>query len=189
MSKQPPARFPRGLIALHWITLLLLVGVYATMELRGIFPRGSAERAAMKTAHYFLGISVFALTWLRLGLRLSGRIPPITPQPPKWQSALAAVVALALYVLLLAMPIVGYLLLNAEGHAPAIGNLRLPLLIPVQQGLAESLETWHGRIATAGYWLVGVHALAAIYHHHVRRDDALLRMSPRRRVPVNPAND
>jgi cytochrome b561 len=66
--------------------------------------------------------------------------------------------------------------------------MQLPMLVAAQPGLAEGLETWHERIAVAGYWLVGLHALAAIYHHHVRRDDALLRMSPRRRVPVNPGN-
>ena len=188
VPQHPPARFPRGLIALHWITLLLLVAVYATMELRGTFPRGSAPREAMKTAHYFLGMTVCALTWLRLGLRLSGRIPPITPQPPKWRSAMAASVALALYGLLLAMPVIGYLLLNAEGHAPAIAGVQLPVLIAAQPGLAESLESWHERIAVAGYWLVGLHALAALYHHHVRRDDALQRMSLRRRAPLNPGN-
>ena len=160
--------------------MFLLAAVYATMELRGMFPRGSASREAIKTAHYFLGMTVFALTWLRLGLRLAGRTPPITPRPPAWQSALSAVVALALYGLLLAMPVIGYLLLNAEGHAPAIGSLRMPLLIAAEPGLAESLEGWHERIAVAGYWLVGLHAFAAIYHHHVRHDDTLLRMSLRR---------
>lgn len=180
MSRKSARRFPRGLIVLHWLTLLLLVAVYVTMELRGMFPRGSASREAIKTAHYFLGISVFALTWLRLGLRLAGGTPPITPRPPRWQSALAAAVALALYGLLLAMPVIGYLLLNAEGTAPSIGGLQLPRLIAENASLAESLEGWHERIADAGYWLVGLHALAAIYHHHVRHDDTLLRMSLRR---------
>lgn len=180
MFQTLPARFPRGIIALHWLTLLLLVAVYATMELRGMFPRGSASRDAIKTAHYFLGISVFALTWLRLVLRLAGRTPPITPHPPAWQSALSAVTALALYGLLLAMPVIGYLLLNAEGHAPSIAGLQLPLLIAENHALAERLEGWHEGIAVAGYWLVGLHALAALYHHYVRHDDTLLRMSPRR---------
>jgi cytochrome b561 len=180
MPQTPAIRFPRGIVALHWLTLLLLVAIYATMELRGMFPRGSAPRETMKTAHYFLGMSVFALTWLRLGLRLAGRTPPITPRPPAWQSVLSAIVALALYGLLLTMPVIGYLLLNAEGHAPAIAGLQAPLLIAENHALAGSLEGWHEGIALAGYWLVGLHALAAIYHHHVRHDDALLRMSPRR---------
>lgn len=179
MTASPRRRFPRGVIALHWLTLLLLVAVYATMELRGVFPRGSAEREAMKTAHYFLGLSVFALTWLRLGLRIAGSTPPILPEPPRWQRLLAKAVALALYGVLLAMPVIGYLLLNAEGTAPVLGGWQLPLLIGAQPGLAESLEGWHERIALAGYWLVGIHALAAVYHHHVRHDDTLLRMSLR----------
>ena len=114
------------------------------------------------------------------GLRFAGKTPPIQPVPPPWQQLLAKLVALSLYGLLLAMPVIGYLLLNAEGTAPAIAGWQLPLLIDAQPGLAESLEGWHERIATAGYWLVGLHALAAVYHHHVRHDDTLLRMSLRR---------
>lgn len=180
MPPIPAARFPRRLVVLHWLTVLLLAAVYATMELRGLFPRGSASREAIKTAHYFLGLSVFALTWVRLGLRLAGRPPPITPRPPAWQSFLSAAVALALYGLLLTMPVIGYLLLNAEGHAPSIAGLQLPLLVAENHALAERLEGWHEGIAVAGYWLVGLHALAALYHHHVRHDDTLLRMSFRR---------
>ena len=85
-----------------------------------------------------------------------------------------------LTVLLLAMPVIGYLLLNAEGHAPSIAGLQLPLLVAENHALAERLEGWHEGIAVAGYWLVGLHAMAALYHLHVRHDDTLLRMSFRR---------
>ena len=176
-----PSRYRPSLVALHWLTLVLLVAVYATMELRGMFPRGSAPRELMKSSHYFLGLSVFALTWVRLGLRASGGTPPITPAPPAWQAILARLVALALYALMLAMPVLGYLLLNAEGKAPALGGWSLPLLIPAQDGLAATLEGWHETIATLGYGLVGLHAAAALYHHHLRKDDTLLRMSLRGR--------
>ena len=53
-------------IALHWVMLLLLIAVFATIELRGMFPKGSDPREAMKAWHFMLGLAVFGLVWLRL---------------------------------------------------------------------------------------------------------------------------
>ena len=64
---------------LHWLMLILLIGVYATIELRGIFERGSEARELIKTAHYLLGLSVFVLVWLRLLARLV--TPPLIVRP------------------------------------------------------------------------------------------------------------
>lgn len=179
MVQAPASRYRPSLIALHWLTLVLLVAVYATMELRGFFPRGSAPRELMKTSHFFLGLAVFVVTWVRLALRATSPTPPIMPEPPMWQVLLARGVALSLYALMLSMPVLGYLILNAKGHAPAIGGWSLPVLFDLRPELGDRLESWHEGIALAGYWLVGLHAAAAIYHHHVRHDDTLLRMSLR----------
>lgn len=177
---QTRARYRPSLVALHWITFLLLVATYASMELRDMFPRGSEPREMMKTTHYLLGLGVFTLTWLRMVVRAVSPTPPIRPRPAAWQAAAAKVVTLALYLLLLAMPVVGYLLLNAEGTSPVLLGWELPRLIAAHPGLAGRLEAWHEGIALAGYALVGLHALAALYHHHVLHDDALVRMSLRR---------
>ena len=174
------ARYRPSLIALHWLTLLLLVGVYATIELRGLFPRGSDARQLFKTMHFFLGISVFGLTVLRLLVRVSSPTPPIAPAPPAWQKLAAGAMALSLYGLMLVTPVLGYLLLNAEGTSPALGGWALPSLIAAQETLGDGLKEWHESIAVAGYWLIGLHALAALYHHYVRHDDTLLRMTFRR---------
>ena len=174
------ARYRPPLVALHWLTLLLLSGVYATIELRGLFPRGSDARELIKTAHFFLGISVFGLTLLRLLVRVSSPTPPIAPVPPTWQRLAAGTMALALYGLMLVTPVLGYLLLNAEGTSPTLGGWALPSLMAAQETLGDGLKEWHETIAVAGYWLIGLHALAALYHHHVRHDDTLLRMTFRR---------
>lgn len=173
-------RYRPSVIALHWLTLVLLVAVYASIELRGLFERGSDAREMMKTAHFLLGISVFALTWLRLVLRLGGRTPAIRPRPPGWQEALAKLMALALYALMLATPVLGYLMLNAAGKAPVLAGWEMPHFIGAQEALATQLKDWHETIASVGYWLIGLHALAGVYHHHIRHDDALVRMMPRR---------
>ena len=174
------ARYGRWLIAIHWITLLLLAGVYACIELRGNFPRGSAMRIGLKEWHYALGLAVFAVVWVRLALRLTGRTPPVTPPLAAWQASLSALVHAALYVFMAAMPVLGWLLLSAEGETPAW----LPALMGADEALAPVLEEWHETLGTAGYWLVGLHAAAALVHHYVLRDDTLLRMAPRRHARV-----
>ncbi len=62
-------RFSLPLITLHWLTLLLLVLVYASAELRDAFPKGSAGRAGLHSWHQVFGLTVFGLVWLRLLVR------------------------------------------------------------------------------------------------------------------------
>jgi cytochrome b561 len=64
------ARYRPALIALQWLTLALLIGVYACIEGREFIPRGTALRAGLKTWHFMLGLTVFGVAWLRLWLRL-----------------------------------------------------------------------------------------------------------------------
>lgn len=165
-------------IGLHWLMLLLLVLVYASMELRGIFPKGSASREAMKTGHYLLGLSVFILVWIRLIARLGHETPAIQPTPSKWQTYLSQAVHLALYVFMIAMPLIGWMLLSAEGKPIPFFGLQLPSLIAENKTQADQIKEWHEAIGKAGYILVGLHAVAALFHHYVVRDNTLRRMIP-----------
>lgn len=165
-------------IGLHWFMLLLLVAVYATMELRGIFPKGSAPRDAMKTFHYMLGLSVFALVWLRLIARLVYATPPIQPMPPKWQTYSAMTLHFALYALMIAMPLLGWAVLSAEGKPIPFFGLQLPALVAENKTLAEQVMEIHENVGTLGYFLIGLHTVAALFHHYVVRDNTLQRMTP-----------
>jgi len=172
------ARYSALSICLHWLTLALLIAVYALIELRGIFPKGSGPREAMKTWHFMLGLTVFGLVFMRLALRLVFRAPPITPPPPAWQQFLATATHVALYAFLILMPLLGWLSLSADGKAIPFFGLQLPALIAPDKALAENVEEIHETIGTFGYYLVGLHAAAALFHHYFVRDDALARMLP-----------
>ncbi|MFD2378579.1 cytochrome b [Ottowia pentelensis] len=63
-------------IGVHWLTLLLLIAVYALIELRDIYPKGSAGHELMKTWHFMLGMAVLAVVLVRLPLRLALQAPP-----------------------------------------------------------------------------------------------------------------
>lgn len=171
-----PHRYSRGTIALHWITVLLIILVYCTMEFRGLFERGSPERDLVKSVHYMAGLLVLGLTVLRIYWRSRQSYPPIEPVPAPWQHKLAALVHLALYMLLLVMPLLGWLILSAEGKVVPFFGLQLPALVATDPQVAEWAEELHELIAQAGYALIGLHAIAALWHHYGKRDNTLLRM-------------
>ena len=174
-------RYSNLSIALHWLMLVLLVVVYACMELKGFFPKGSDPRILMKNTHFMLGLSVFALVWLRLAARFAGgAAPAITPPAPAWQLLLSKGVHLALYALMIGMPLGGWIILSAEGQPIPFFGLELPALVEKNRGLAEQFEELHEIGASVGYVLIGVHAVAALFHHYFMRDNTLRRMLPGR---------
>lgn len=168
-------------IDLHWLTLALLVAVYALIELRGIYPKGSAAHEAMKTWHFMLGLTVFGIVAVRLLFRLIFRAPPITPAPPDWQRFLAKAMHSALYLFLIVMPLLGWLTLSAKGKVIPFFGLELPALIGPDKSLGGKLEDVHETIGTIGYYLIGLHVAAALFHHYVMGDDTVLRMLPRKK--------
>jgi cytochrome b561 len=81
---------------------------------------------------------------------------------------------------MIALPLIGWIMLSADGKPIPFFGLTLPPLIGPNEGLAEQLEELHETIGTLGYWLIGLHAMAALFHHYVLRDATLSRMLPAR---------
>ncbi|MDR2220032.1 MAG: cytochrome b [Methylobacillus sp.] len=165
-------------IGMHWLMLLLMAAVYALIELRGIFPKGTPEYDAMKQWHFMLGMLVFWLAWLRLALYLFSLKPRIQPAPPAWQKWLAGTVKVLMYVLMLGLPLAGWLMLSAGGKPIPFFGLELPALIGENKDLSKQIKEVHETVATIGYWIIGLHAAAALFHHYWMHDNTLLRMLP-----------
>jgi cytochrome b561 len=178
--KNSTARYGALSIALHWLMLLLIVAVYACIELRSQFPRGSDLREALKAWHFTLGLAVFVLVWLRLIARLMGPIPDIVPRPSKLQLRIAHAFEYAIYAFMIAMPLLGWLILSAEQKPVPFFGMQLPPLIGANAALAKQFEEVHESLGTAGYFLIGIHAAAALVHHYIRRDNTLTRILPAR---------
>ena len=173
------SHYPRPIIIVHWLTLLLLIGVYASIELRGIFPKEDPLYAAMKSWHFMLGLSVLFLTMLRLSMKaIWHRAPAIEPAIPAWQEALSSLVHVMLYVILIGLPLAGWAMLSAAGKPVPFFGLELPPLIGVDKALGKQIKEVHETVANIGYGLIGLHALAALYHHYVMKDNTLPRMLP-----------
>ena len=178
--KNSDTRYSTMSIALHWLMVVLLAVVYACIELRGQFPKGSGARTLIVEMHFMFGLTVFVLVWSRLFARSLGVAPKIVPAPPQWQSLLATLMHVALYALMIGMPIAGWLIVSAEGHSVMFYGMELPPLIGENKALAKEIEGWHVWFGKVGFWLIGLHALAAIIHHYILRDNTALRMMPSR---------
>jgi cytochrome b561 len=179
--KNAASRYGSLSIGIHWLMLLLFVAVYGTVELHELFEKGSDPRKLLMTWHFMLGILVFVLVWLRLAARLSGPTPAILPEPPGLQQLSSKLLHLALYVLMIGMPLIGWLMLSAAGKPIPFFGLELPTLIGENKGLAEQLEELHEIVGTTGYFLIGLHTVAALYHHYIKHDNTLTRMLPERK--------
>lgn len=168
-------------IILHWTMLLLIGAVYAAIELRTFFPRGSDLRNGFKTWHFMLGLAVLTLVAVRLLARFALPVPaPLSPRPPPWQTIASRLTHVALYALMIGMPLAGWATLSAQGTPVPYFGLVLPPLISPDAALGDWIQEIHETAGTVGYWLIALHASAALFHHYWLRDDTLGRMLPRR---------
>ena len=176
-----PSRYANTAILIHWLVVLLVMAAYACILLRENYERGSDIREALKTWHFMLGLGVLATTLLRAGLRaFVWNTPPITPAPPRFLHWLSIAAHLAIYIWLIIMPLAGWTILSAEGDPIPFLGFNLPPLTGVSENLAEQVQGLHEAGGTVGYFLLGLHATAALFHHYLMKDNTLLRMLPRR---------
>lgn len=172
-------RYAKLSITLHWLMLALFVGVYSCIEIKGLLPRGNAYKSLFLGLHGLFGLSIFALVWVRLLARLAPR-PPITPALSAWQTGMSHLMHLALYVLMIATPLLAWLMLAAGDKPMPWFGFFLPAPVAVDPGLAKQLKYWHELLGSTGYWLIGLHAATGLSHHYYVRDNTLTRMLPRR---------
>lgn len=171
-------RFTSTQRRLHWLMALLVAAAYVLIEQRGLFPRGSVNRAAMMQGHFWTGLTIFGLACWRLVIRRRHGAPPVTPALDRWNALAATTLHVALYLFFLVQPMLGLATAWSDGKAVLIPftSIPLPALLPLNPDLVHTLEDLHGTIGVVFYWVIGIHVLAALWHHLVRRDDTLKRM-------------
>ncbi len=172
-------RYSSSSIFMHWVMLGLFILVSVSVEIRVLFERGGWARDATKDLHFMLGIVMLALVFVRLVMRARCIAPRIEPAPPKLEALAAKMAHLTLYALMIFMPVMGWLLLSAGGKPIPFFGLELPALIGANKELAAQLKWTHQLVGTIGYFLIGAHAAAALFHHYVQHDNTLLSMLPK----------
>jgi cytochrome b561 len=166
-----------ALRALHWVMALVVVLAWVLGMRAGSF-EGPARGEAVGL-HIAVASSVLLLLPLRLLVRAAGRVPAL-PAAMGGAARFAAHAAhVALYVLMLALPLTGWLAVNSAGRpVKLLGLVYLPSLVAKNQALHERVESLHVALAWALAAIVLVHVLAALKHHFIDHDDVLRRMAP-----------
>jgi cytochrome b561 len=171
-------------MALHWLLALAIVVSFGV----GVFMvdlSTSPTQLELYNWHKWAGITILALSALRLLWRLVRRPPPLEPAQlaamPSWQQRAHRAVHGLFYVLFFAVPLAGWAYSSSAGF-PVVwfGVLPLPDFVPVDKALAETLKGVHKLLALSLGALVLLHVAAALKHQVVDGDGLLLRMWPAR---------
>jgi cytochrome b561 len=164
--------------SLHWLMALMIFGLLALGFYMSDLPL-SPDKLQLYSWHKWAGVTVFVLVWIRLAWRITHR-PPALPQgmSPLMQMG-AHAGHLLLYVLMIAIPLSGWLMSSAKGFQTVwFGVLPIPDLIGKDKELGKTLAELHEALNIGLLLLIIGHALAAFFHHFVHKDDTLRRMLP-----------
>ena len=163
---------------LHWITAGLVFGMLGI----GLWMTGlpiSLLKLQVYAWHKWIGLTVLVLTLLRLGWRWYAPPPPLPDAITRWERKAAPLGHAALLVLLLAMPVSGWLMSSAAGVSVFwFGVLAMPDLVPRDPKLFEVLRTTHYVLSRLLIVVLALHVAAVIRHDLFRRDGVLRRMWP-----------
>ncbi len=162
--------------ALHWLSALCVVGLLAV----GLWMVGlpiSRLKLEVYAWHKWIGLMVLALTLARLWWRWRSPPPRLPDTISDWERRIAPVSHGALLALLVAQPVVGWLMSSAGGvQVFWFGYLPLPNLLPRDQHLFALLRTAHETLAYALIAVIVLHILAVVRHDILRRDGIFRRM-------------
>jgi cytochrome b561 len=191
-SRVTDERYNNVAIALHWlIALLVVINVILG------FGHELVDRTTMRSMlfwHKSIGISVLLLTLVRLAWRLSHPVPPLPLHMPSWQKLAARASHWAFYILLLALPLFGWLLTSASPSnrpIPFYGLFDWPFIpwvhgLPKDEAkqLAGTFAEGHELLAWTALILVAIHVLAALVHIFRDKDKVGHHMLPFLRSPA-----
>jgi len=170
-----PTQYTRTAIALHWSVAGLVIILLAMGWVMTSMP-GSPTKLLVVTWHKWGGITVLALFFIRSLWRLTHPAPPPLPAAA-WQQRAASLMHALLYALLLLQPLTGWLFSSAAGRQVVYLNLiPLPNLVDRNPALGALFKELHGTCGALLAAIVALHAVAALKHHFVDRDDTLRRM-------------
>ncbi len=166
--------------ALHWFMALVIFGLLALGFVMSDMPL-SPEKLQYFSWHKWAGVSIFVLVWVRLAWRLLNPPPPYASSMPRHVQLLAHAGHLALYALMVVIPLSGWLMSSAKGVQTVwFGVLPIPDLLSRDKELGHLLEEVHSLLNWGLMALVVGHLGAALKHHFIDRDDTLTRMLPHR---------
>ncbi|MCG5078928.1 cytochrome b [Paraburkholderia tagetis] len=174
-----PDSYTRTAIAFHWILAALIVCGFSLGWVMVRIPGITPDKLRYFSWHKWVGVTVFVLAVLRLLWRASHAVPALPAGMSAWQRGAAHAVHALLYVLMITIPVTGYLY-SMAANVPVVylGTIELPRIIGPDPVLKVVFRTVHIALNYGLLALVSIHIAAAIKHQWHDRDRLLSRMLP-----------
>lgn len=187
MLRNTARRYGLVAMALHWLIAAAILAM-AGLGLVMVELDPGAAKFRLYQLHKSVGITILALSLLRLAWRLANPVPPLPAGLRPWEKHLARMTHVGLYVLMVGLPVSGWMMVSASVWGiPTVlyGVVPLPHL-PVLATLTDkapveaALKTVHAVLALSMALLFALHVAGALKHHLILKDDTLKRMLPGR---------
>ena len=173
-----PDRYSTVAIWLHWLIAFFVIANL----LLGFFHEdfGKAAEPWMMWFHKATGMTVLALTVARIGWRLGHRPPPFDPVMKRWEMGLARFIHILFYVMLIVIPLSGWVLTSTNGRVTSwFGLFEIaPLPVSRDEDFHETMEEVHELLAKAMIGLILLHVAGALKHHFAGHRHLIGRMAP-----------
>jgi cytochrome b561 len=190
-DRQSAPRYDRTAMMFHWLIAgLILIDFAFALSFSRFNPGDVLYFSFAYRMHMSAGLVVLALSVLRVVWRLLHKYPPLPQTMSSVTRVLARIAHALLYLFIIAIPVSGWVILSVRKNPAALfGQLNWPNIAYLEQMTREQRVRYydfflpaHIRWSYIGMSLVGLHILAALYHHFYRHDDVLMRMWPGRRT-------
>ncbi len=172
-------RYSIGAMIFHWVIAVAVIVNWRLAE-NAHHAQSPADRSAIFADHKALGILILALTVGRLLWRWTHPVPPLPSDLERWEKTLARIVHAVFYVLLIALPLGGWIANSLAGREiDMFGLLTIPAL-PVgdNSSVAKSIFSIHATGGSIFIYLIALHILGALKHTFFDKNGGIFRMLP-----------
>jgi cytochrome b561 len=178
MGKPMNRRYTTTAQLLHWLIALLIVVQFVLAEMAAPLPLGG-RKLALLAEHKSFGMTVLMLALIRLAWRLKNLPPSLPANMHRVERFLARFTHVTFYILLIAMPLSGWLMSSAKNYSVSwFGAFTWPNLIGPGETSFSFFRSLHHFLSDALFAIAGLHILAALKHQFRNKDDVLARMLP-----------
>jgi cytochrome b561 len=171
------ARYTGTQIALHWLIAVAIIAMLGIGLYMVSLPKGLAFKSSLINFHKSLGMTVFLLVLIRIGVRVVAGRPPLPPMRA-WQRAAASMTQVFLYVAMVGMPLTGYLGSSFNKFGTRFWGVELPMWGWDDAGMRRLFFGIHTVCAWILIALVVLHVAGALKHQLIDRDGLMSRMLP-----------
>ncbi|PCI34274.1 MAG: cytochrome b [Alphaproteobacteria bacterium] len=166
----------------HWGMFLILFGLVVVGLYMSDLPADTPEQMGYKFGlydqHKSFGILILGLVVFRLVWRMINPVPKMPDTMSRLEGLSAHAMHMLLYVIMLAQPLFGWLMSSFGGYPVKFFGIGLPALAGKDKAMGDFFHEAHEITALLLIVAFAVHVGAALFHHFVRKDDVMTRMSP-----------